>query len=373
MKNEKLKLCIFLTDPMSRLYDKGEIKERYYNPDNLFEEVDMISFSDSDIAADQVRITVGDAKLKIHSVGKPNIFNLPLILRRISRLLNIIHPDLLRAYDISLRGALACYFSKKMKIPSVISIHNNFDEQRNYDLRPILQLRRPLERYSLNNCDTLICVSETLKRYAQRYRTKNIRVIYNRVDLNRFLASGKRDLQGDGPFKLLSVARLVSQKNQECLIRSIKDLDVKLTLIGDGPKFSHLERVARALGVTGKVEFIPSVPHNQIQRYYHQADLFVLSSHYEGFCIPIIEAMAAGLPIVASDLEVISELTNGCACLCRNNPDVFKNAIESLINTQQLRAQLSQKALQRARLFSWAQLESQERDSCKELIIKGDI
>jgi len=370
MRNNGLKLFVFLADPMSRLYSKGEIKERYYNPDNLFSQIDMISFSDSDIAADKVRIIVGDAKLKIHSVGKPNIFNLLLILRRIGRLLKIIHPDLLRAYDISLRGALACYFSKKMNIPSVISIHNNFDEQRNYDSRPILQLRRPLERYSLNNCDTLICVSETLKGYAQRYRTKNIRVIYNRVDLNRFSVSGKRDLQSDGPFKLLSVARLVSQKNQECLIKAIKDLDVKLTLIGDGPKFSHLERVARALGVTGKVEFIPSVPHNRIQDYYRNADIFVHSSHYEGFCIPVIEAMATGLPIVASDLEVISELTDGCARLCPNNPGDFAAALKQLMADRKLCNDLGEKARKRAAIFSSIDLETEERACYQELLDK---
>jgi len=368
MKQRDLKLCVFLSDPMSRLYIKGEIKARYYNPDNLFSRVHMISFSDADIAAEKVQTTVGDAKLEIHCVGKPNFFNLALIFRRISLLIKKIGPDLLRAYDISLRGALVCYFAKKVRTPCVISIHNNFEEQRKYDKRPILQLRRLFERYALINCDTLICVSQTLKRYAQKYRTRTIRVIYNRVDLNRFASFKENNLQDHSPFKLLSVARLVAQKNQECLIRAIKDLDVRLTLIGSGPKHSQLSRMAGALGIREKLEFIPSVPHSQIEKYYHQADLFILSSHYEGFCIPIIEAMAAGLPIVASNLEVISELVNGSACLCKNNPDDFKKTIELLMDNRQLRAELGKKARERAALFNSTGLELQERKSCEELL-----
>ncbi len=372
MIDKHLKLCIFLTDPMIRLYNKGEIKERYYNPGNLFNQVDMISFSDRDIEADKIRIIVGDAKLKIHSVGKPNIFNLFLILRRIKRLLNIIHPDLLRAYDISLRGALTCYFSKKMNVPSVISIHNNFRQQRNFDKRLILQLRRPLERYSLMNCDLLICVSETLKRYAQKYAPKRIRVIYNRVDLSRFSSLSKKSQQDHEPLRLLTVARLVDQKNQECLLKAIKDLNVKLTLIGSGPKYTRLRRMAEDLGITQKIDFIPSVPHNQIQRHYHQADLFVLATHYEGFCIPIIEAMAAGLPIVASNLEVISELTDGCALLCENTPKDFAEAIRDLIDQPQLRSQLGKRARDKALSFSSTELESKERGSCEELFSIAD-
>jgi len=368
MSDKSLNLCIFLTDPMKRMYEKGEIKPRYYNPNNLFSQIDMISFSDSDIAADKVRIIVGDAKLKIHSVGKPKIFNLLLILRRISRLLKIIHPDLLRAYDISLRGALACYFAKKLSIPSVISIHNNFDEQRKHDKRPILLLRRFLERYSLVNCDLLICVSESLKRYAQRYGPKGIRVIYNRVDLSRFSSLGRGNLNNSRPLKLLSVARFVDQKNQECLLRAIKDLGVHLTLIGSGPKRQALMKIARDLGIEQKIEFIPSVSHNRIQDYYRAADIFVHSSHYEGFCIPIIEAMATGLPIVASDLEVISELTNGCARLCPNNPQVFADSIRQLVSDPKLCRELGNRARERAQTFNSAGLENKENDCYQELL-----
>ena len=60
------KFCILLTVPMKVLYEKGEIKERYYNPCNLFEEVHLISFCDRDIGPEKVQPIVGNARLYIH-------------------------------------------------------------------------------------------------------------------------------------------------------------------------------------------------------------------------------------------------------------------------------------------------------------------
>ena len=67
MKNN-LKICIFPNDPLIAYYKKGEIKDRYYNPCELFNEVHIISFTDIDIEEFKVQSLVGNAKLKIHSV-----------------------------------------------------------------------------------------------------------------------------------------------------------------------------------------------------------------------------------------------------------------------------------------------------------------
>lgn len=63
------KLCVFPNDPIIEYYKKGEIKSRYYNPDNFFEKVHFISFIENDIEEFKVQTLVGSAQLKIHSVG----------------------------------------------------------------------------------------------------------------------------------------------------------------------------------------------------------------------------------------------------------------------------------------------------------------
>ena len=328
----------------------------------------MVSFSKADIDTKKIQTVAGDARLFIHCVGRAGIFNLASVLRRIAIIIRQVKPDFIRAYDISLRGALACYYARKSGIPSVISIHSNFDEQRKHDKRPLLQLRKLFERYSFSNCDMLICVSETLRRYAQKYNPKILRVIYNRVDLENF-APQKKDKPVERTRRLLSVARFVYPKKQECLIRAIKDLDVKLVLIGSGPKSDSLKKLAHKLGIMHKLEFISSVPQSRIHEYYRQADIFVHSSDYEGFCIPVIEAMACGLPIVASDLEVVSELTNGCASLCSNNPQDFTDAIKRLFSDPKLCQEAGEKARKRAEIFSSPELEKKEKDCYQELLL----
>jgi len=68
-----LKLCIFPNDPIISYFEKGEIKNRYYNPCNFFNEIHIISFTGKDIEESKVQNIVGKAELKIHSVGKINL------------------------------------------------------------------------------------------------------------------------------------------------------------------------------------------------------------------------------------------------------------------------------------------------------------
>ncbi|MDP2923738.1 MAG: glycosyltransferase family 4 protein [Candidatus Omnitrophota bacterium] len=370
MKENRFKLCIFLTDPMRALYEKGEIKPRYYNPGNLFTEVHMISFCDKDIATEKIQIVVGNARLFLHRLGKLNLFNILFVIKKIIVLLKEIKPNIIRAYDISVRGALACYCAKALNIPCVLSIHVNFDEQRRYDRRFVLQLRKIFERYALARSDMVICVSNYLKEYVKQRGVKKTRVIYNRVNLNQF-SDLLRKRQFVGLPHLLSVGRLVSQKNHECIIRAIKDLNVKLTLIGSGNLSNYLKKLVRKLGIEDRVEFIEAVPHSVINEYYRKADIFVLASHYEGFCIPIIEAMASGLPIVASNLPAIAEIVDDCGLLCKNEPADFREKIETLLKNSELRSNLSQKARERSRFFDYEILEKQEAEIYKNLIFNA--
>ncbi len=70
-----MKVCIFPNDPINAYYEKGEIKKRYYNPNNIFDSVHIISLIEKDIEESKIQEIVGNAKLKIHSVGKINIKN----------------------------------------------------------------------------------------------------------------------------------------------------------------------------------------------------------------------------------------------------------------------------------------------------------
>ena len=89
-----MKLCVFPNDPIRAYYEKGEIKENYFNPENIFDEVHIISFTDKDIEEFKVQKIVGNAKLVIHAIGKINIKNRKKEIGKIIDLVKKISPDI---------------------------------------------------------------------------------------------------------------------------------------------------------------------------------------------------------------------------------------------------------------------------------------
>ena len=92
-----MKLCIFPNDPIIAYFEKGEIKERYFNPNNIFDEIHVISFIEKDVEESKVQKIAGDAKLVIHSMGKINLKNRKKHLPKILELVDKINPDIIRA------------------------------------------------------------------------------------------------------------------------------------------------------------------------------------------------------------------------------------------------------------------------------------
>jgi glycosyltransferase involved in cell wall biosynthesis len=106
-----------------------------------------------------------------------------------------------------------------------------------------------------------------------------------------------------GPLELVTVARLVARKRLDTLLAAVAtlpDLDLRLTLVGDGPERQRLEAQARELGLTARVRFTGYVDEATKHALLAQADLFVLASSHEGFGIVYLEAMQHGLPVIAT-------------------------------------------------------------------------
>jgi glycosyltransferase involved in cell wall biosynthesis len=161
------------------------------------------------------------------------------------------------------------------------------------------------------------------------------------------------------PRFLLSVGTLEPRKNIVTLIRAYakaKDrLDLPL-LIGGGKGWLYDEMFAlvQALGLQQDVKFIGFIPREQLQLYYAAATAFVYPSLYEGFGLPLLEAMSVGTPVVTSDAGALVEVV-GDAALIVLATDVTQMA-EALVRVTQdepLRAELRAKGFARAQQFSW--------------------
>lgn len=119
---------------------------------------------------------------------------------------------------------------------------------------------------------------------------------------------------------LLCVASLTVRKGQDVLLRALarlRRLAWRLLLVGparDATFAGHLRRLARGLRIGDRVSFCGAVSSVELARLYRAADLFVLPAHHEGYGIAVAEAVGHGLPVIASDVGGIPEVTAGARC-----------------------------------------------------------
>jgi glycosyltransferase involved in cell wall biosynthesis len=352
------RLVVIPADPLYKYYDKGEIKARYWNPCGLFDEVHIISLSPHDIAEEKVQVLVGDARLRIHAIGRPTMWTLALYFSKVRRLIAAIKPDLIRAHGPWHTGSLAVYAGRALGIPAVVSVHSDRDAQRRHEPSLLLQMVRPLENYTLRKASVVICVSDYLHAYASRHGARRTYTVYNKVYCEKF--NTQREKKRDGVLQVLSVMRLDRAKNPESLIDAIAPLDMHLKLIGQGELEEALRRRVRDLNIADRVEFIRQVPNVEIAEHYQKADIFAMATHYEGFCIPVLEAMAAGLPIVASATGPIPEVLGDTGLLVDNNSAAFTHALATLQHDAQRREVMGAAARQRAEAINGTQMEERE-------------
>lgn len=146
------------------------------------------------------------------------------------------------------------------------------------------------------------------------------------------------------PVRLVMVARFQEQKDHETLFRALVPLrgqDWQLELIGDGPLEARARSHASQLGLDAKVHFLGA--RGDVAERLAEAHIFLLISHWEGFPRSILEAMRAGLPVVASDVggvrEAVSEGQTGYL-ISRGNAEQLTDKLAGLLHSSDLRAEL---------------------------------
>jgi glycosyltransferase involved in cell wall biosynthesis len=111
---------------------------------------------------------------------------------------------------------------------------------------------------------------------------------------------------------------------------------------------------AEKLGISDSVEFNAWLTREQLERLYHEATIVALPTMFEGFGLPVLEAMAYGAPVVCSDLPVLHEVGGDAAIYVKpGSPQQFAAEIERVMGDEALRADLAKAGLARAAMFSW--------------------
>ena len=276
---------------------------------------------------------------------------------------NIIHTHLFEAEIIS----RSCYYPKakwfshahdRMRSFNNLNL-SSFGNKRK--LTDYFERRYLFRRYKINGGNHFIAISNDIETFLKDVLPKEIRNIHflqNAINTKRFENSGSiaSKLQGS-PLKLISIGRLDENKNHQFLIDCIQylkasELDIHLTIIGEGDQRIHLEQKIEKLNLDSYVSLVGSIEN--VEEYLWQSDIYVHSAISEGFGLTLIEAMAAGLPVVCTDgkgnRDLIQDGENGFM-VWERDPKMLADKIEYLLDNDKAYQRISKNALNFAQDF----------------------
>ncbi len=245
------------------------------------------------------------AGVPVHSFGKTAGFSLRVI-RDLASRLRVDRPHVLHAHNaLVLHYGIAA--ARLARVPVVVNTRHGGNM--NWDPH-CERIWRRCVRWT----DAVVFISEGVREfYVSRDRLSgcNTSVIYNGINLERFTAHPAHPATSLSRFRVGCVGRLVPAKDHMTLIRSFALVssvkpEAELHILGDGPCRAAISQTAESLGIANRV-FLHGVSHD-VAGFLSTLDLFVLSSIDEGLPISLMEAMAAGLPVVSTRLPGLTEL-----------------------------------------------------------------
>jgi phosphatidylinositol alpha-mannosyltransferase len=246
------------------------------------------------------------------------------------------------------------------RVPVVATFHANDERE-----LPLVRALRAAASGALVRVDYGIAVSRAAKAFSRAVYRGRTAVIPNGVDLSRFARGGGDACERRGPLRLLFVGRFgEARKGFRLLLEAVALLrragdEVSVDVVGAGPE----ERFAARAGRLG-LRFHGRLPDAALAARYRAADVFCAPSlRGESFGMVLLEAMAAGCPVVASDLPGYAEAARGAALLVRaGDAGALAGAVRAAGHDPDLRATLVQKGRARAGALSWTWIASRVLD-----------
>ena len=225
--------------------------------------------------------------------------------------------------------------------------------------RLLMRIRRLAYKPSMRRADRIQVFSNFIKNEVTGWGVSPAKVVVLPFGID----SGKMG-SGDGQrirekygvgnrFLVLYVGRLVNFKHVDELIKAVAELDdVCLLVAGGGPESEKLRALAEELRAGKRVTFAGKVPNDELPDYYAACDAWATASRHEGFCVPIVEAMAAGKPVIVPCAGAMPE-TAGEAGLSYDVGDIngLRGRISMLRDDRKLYLEMSEKAIARGKEF----------------------
>ncbi len=304
-------------------------------------------------------ITLGkDAEYRV-----ANLF-LPWVVRRVKA----FAPDVIHLHHPFWMGSLGLWIANRLNVPAIYTYHTRFEHFAHYVPVPGRLFRNLISHYVIkrfaNRCYGVVVPTPSAREYLQTIGVKRRVIVqptgidYNSlraVDADSVTALRHRLGIGEEPV-LVSVSRLSREKNIDFIMEAVSllrdrlDRPFRLLLIGEGDERPRLEDQVKALGLQDVVIMLGSVPVDLMPLHYHVGDVFVFASTSETQGMVILEAMAAGLPVVAIRAsgidDIVQQGVNGYKT--REDRSEWADRVEQLLVDNGLHAEMSQNAVSTA-------------------------
>jgi glycosyltransferase involved in cell wall biosynthesis len=308
------------------------------------------------------------AKVEVHYLKSIEFAHTPIIFTLFFRLLALPRHSLVHLHVAQAFSPEIVYLISKLKrIPYIAHIH--LDVSPSGPLGILLEsykklfLKRVLKSAAKIICQTDLQKSQIASRYGLPMET--IAVIPNGIAEEYFV--GKRTNQNPAP-RLLFVGRLGVQKNLSLLIEAVSQMQtsVFLDIVGEGELRKDIEALIQKYGLHN-VKLHGQKIGNELLDFYKSADIFVLPSFQEGMSNSMLEALAAGLPVVASDLPEMRHILGESGVLIQNPTATnYARTLDALLSNEQSIQNLSILSVQKARSYSWTNVLDATEDLYKE-------
>ncbi|MGB8452866.1 MAG: glycosyltransferase [Anaerocolumna sp.] len=337
----------------------------------------------------------------------PDIFD-----PRIEKVFSSIPFDVIHVHHPMLMGYTAQYFSRKYHIPVVFTYHTRYEQYLHYIL-PYSKCKngnsghstfRSLEkkliyngseklvmihnRIFTNQCDLVFAPTPSIKEYLKEHGTSTeVEVIPTGLSGNEFQfnkvkvrETRKKYLSGK-KYLFCTVSRLEKEKNIEFIFEGLKLLKEKrgdcfrILVIGEGSLKGELKARVTELGLLENIIFCGLIPHGELPDYYHASDLFLFASRSETQGIVLLEAMAAGLPVIAVNgsgvSDVVKDGRNGF--MTDMDINIWEERLEWVLNKKFLWEKMKQEAVKSAKQYLAVQVAQNVEQYYKKVLLTEEI
>lgn len=300
--------------------------------------------------------------------------------------------DVIHVHHPAIVGNVAFSMRRQLGIPIVFTYHTRYEEYLYYVkmLKQIEHCTGIIERYLqyyCNHCDMLFAPTPEIKEHLLYEKMVNapVEILPTGLPQDNFfpdmqtVKSIKGQYQKGADYIFCTVARLAKEKNLDFLLEAMQKVKQRLSIhgktlrhliIGEGLERKHLEEKCHKLGLDQEIIFIGNVENKQMKNYLAASDLFVFTSKSETQGIVVLEAMAAGKPVIAVEAtgirDVVNTKENGI--LAKEDPDSFAQAVEKALVFPKLYQKMCGNAKDTAKKYAEDKIARQAEQYYYELL-----